>query len=166
MKDNFKEFVNEHRKEFELYEPDDLSWGEIEKRLDTQKRFGIREWIKVAAVFVILAAVGVVWYAKQDDEALPPQVIELEAYYGSLTTEKLKFIKSYDHNIDPAVWQDLDTLDRAYNELKEDLQDDIDNEEVVSAMIRTYRAKLELLEQILEEIQNENEKGKDDEVSV
>ena len=48
-------------------------------------------------------------------------------------------------------------MDRAFAELKQDLKDNADNAEVIAAMMNHYRLKLQILEKMLNEIQEENE---------
>jgi len=154
--DNFKNLIDENRKAFEIYDVDSQQqWEEIEQRLKNHERFSWGVWAKIAAALLILMTAFLSWYTYTNSNNVPQQVIDLEAYYGPLTSEKLQFIKSR-QDIDPAILQDLDTLDKTYAALKEDLKDDVDNEEVVSAMIQTYRTKLKILEQILDEIKNES----------
>ena len=154
-KDQLKQFVEGQREEFELYEADNQAmWHEIQQKLDQKGRFKPPVWLKVAAVFALVVTSFVSWYVVRSNNTLPQQVTEMEAYYGPLTGEKLQFIKN-NEDIDPAILQDLEVLDKAYKELKEDLKEDVDNQEVINAMIQTYRAKLKILEQILREIQNE-----------
>jgi hypothetical protein len=50
-------------------------------------------------------------------------------------------------------------MDKAFDEIKKDLQDDAANEEVIEAMMNHYRLKLEILERMLDEIKEHNEKG-------
>ena len=61
----------------------------------------------------------------------------------------------------PEVRHEIDDemidLDRAYNELKEDLKDNADNEEVIEAMIQNYRIKLDILEEMLRRLKHSNE---------
>ena len=52
------------------------------------------------------------------------------------------------------IWEDLELLDRAYEDLKKDLKEQVDQEEVALAMIENQRAKLKILEQVLDEIES------------
>ena len=74
-------------------------------------------------------------------------------YYQGMINEKMEFIQANSNLIDPIIIEDLDVLDQAFSELKNDLAENVDNEEVVNAMIKNYRIKLKILEHILEEIQ-------------
>ena len=46
-------------------------------------------------------------------------------------------------------------MNAAFSELKADLKDNVDNEEVVTAMMENYRLKLQILEEILKELEKE-----------
>ena len=56
--------------------------------------------------------------------------------------------------------EDFTEMDKAFLELKEDLKDDVDNEEVVEAMINNYRLKLKILERIMIEIEEKDNESK------
>ncbi|MEQ9169049.1 MAG: hypothetical protein RLO12_22515 [Fulvivirga sp.] len=163
MKDNFKDFVNNQREDFEVYETDkDQLWDKIDQNLH-QHSFGA--WWKMAAVITLIFVISGTLYISLRTPTLPQEVIEAENYYSATMADQMRFIKSQNIELDPAILRDLDTLDQEYESLKNDLKDDIDNEEVISAMIETYRVKLEILEQILNEIQG-NDTEEDDEVSI
>lgn len=92
-------------------------------------------------------------------ESLPKEVLEIEAYYQQQLKTKLTELKSHT-NVFPEVEQDLNVdfemLDEAYQELKNDLKDQMANEEVLDAMIRNHRLKLSILEDLLFEIQEKD----------
>ena len=44
---------------------------------------------------------------------------------------------------------DLTELDSIYSSLREDLKDDVANEEVIEAMVQNYRLRVEILEEML-----------------
>ena len=68
-------------------------------------------------------------------------------------------IKSSRIELDPLIMEDMELLDNAYSELKSDLADGVDNEEVINAMISNYQIKLDILERILIEIKEKEENG-------
>ena len=58
---------------------------------------------------------------------------------------------------------DMEELDEVYVELKEDLKDNASNPEVIEAMILNYRVKLEILEDLLNQLkQKENQNDETD----
>ena len=58
------------------------------------------------------------------------------------------------------VFEDIDELDRAFKDLKDDLKDDADNEEVVIAMIENYQLRLKILDRILEQLRKDGSSKK------
>lgn len=179
MKDKFKERVDNTRQEWDHYETnlDDL-WGDIELKLDEQenKMHSGWYWMKVAASVSIIIAVGwalgstfgsggqkVRLYGLSD---MSPELAETEFYYSSQINETLHLISACDVDVDDFVMEDLALLDSAYRELQHDLRDNVDNDEVVSAMIQNYRLKLQILEKILEEISTNDKKDEDTDIIV
>ena len=68
-------------------------------------------------------------------------------------------VQEHHKQVDALIWEDLDLLDKAYEDLKQDLREQADQGEVAQAMIENQRAKLEILEHVLNEIES---KAKDD----
>ena len=68
--------------------------------------------------------------------------------------------------LDPVIQAEFQMLDSAYVELKNDLKDNVDNEEVINAMIQNYRIKLQILEQILDNIQSNEDKENEEGISI
>jgi len=141
--------------------------GEVVKGSGRQAKLrslvGQVPWLRIAAVLIIgvaLTTIGI-RYTQNSNEPEEQQAYavvseelgETDAYYTGLIAERMAVIKASSQEIDPIIWEDLDLLDAAFSELKEDLKDNADNEEVVNAMIKNYRIKLEILEQIIEELQ-------------
>jgi hypothetical protein len=80
------------------------------------------------------------------------ELIEAEAYYTSqinLKKEEVFRLTASDPEVRHEVDNEMVDLDRVYTELKEDLKDNADNEEVIEAMIQNYRMKLDILEEML-----------------
>ena len=156
--DHFKNFVEENRMGFETHQQDlQEIWIEIQKGIESPIRPLWQKWVKVAAVFVIIAlsAMGAIIHQRQT--RLPFEVREAEDHYYTIITAKMEMVKAHNDQVDELIWEDLDLLDQAYTDLKIDLKEQVDNEEVVQAMIENYRAKLEILDQILDEIENKED---------
>ncbi|MDN5201730.1 hypothetical protein QQ008_10165 [Fulvivirgaceae bacterium BMA10] len=181
MKDKLKDFVTENRMDFDIYKEDyGALWDKIESGLDTNKkrrRFGLSTtYFKVAASVVLVLCIGFLYLKLKYSstgfdqevrlEQISSELAEADLYYGSLINEKIQLIQASKEDIDPDIFNDLNLLDEAYNELKEDLKDNADNEEVVSAMIQNYRIKLKLLETILEEIKENEEEKKNEQINI
>jgi hypothetical protein len=79
-------------------------------------------------------------------------LMEADLYYTSQINMKRDELFTLAGN-QPEVMQDIDTelndLDKVFQELKEDLNDNAANEEILEAMIQNYRLKLQILEDML-----------------
>ena len=152
--DKFKEFVNENREEFEGYSSNfDESWDKISDRLD-KKQYG--HWMRIAASLIIICTASIYVYFQQRTPELPTMIVEAETYYSANINDMMTIIKASNKGIDSLILKDLETIDKEYQELKQELGDDINNEEVISAMIRTYEVRMQILEQVLKEIKDED----------
>jgi hypothetical protein len=95
---------------------------------------------------------------------------KLNAYYASRIEQKKKeifFFTANNPKIEKDITIEFGQLDSAYKALRNDLKDNVDNSEVVSAMIQNYRIRLEILENILEQlkkVENHETKNKQHEI--
>lgn len=177
MKDELKKYVEQNRADFDVYETDlSTAWLPIERGLGPHKRFRrlYVNTLKIAASILVLFTIGMTFfvgkqniYRDADGIALhdvSPEMAETELYYATLIEDKINFIARSNIEISDETWDYLHRLDEDYGELKQDLQDKADSEEVINAMIVYYRMKLELLEKIAGEI-NERKQGNESDVN-
>lgn len=178
--DKLKNFIDENRNEFESFKAPDALWAGISQQLkqneaqtskqDKRKEqkkgkvvqmysFSRPALMRVAASVAILLLLGISWVSykmdKLDDVAAQsPQLSETEQYYNKIFQAKLVELKQYEQDdlYDPDLLIDIQELEQIYNDLRNDLKEDANNEQVIEAMIRNYRIRIELLERMLEEI--------------
>jgi hypothetical protein len=115
--------------------------------------------MRVAASVAILLALGIGWVSHQmnkmsDTVAQNSQLSQTEQYYDKIFQAKRVELKKYEQDdlYDPDLLVDIQELEHIYNDLRNDLKEDANNEQVIEAMIRNYRIRIELLERMLEEI--------------
>ncbi len=92
--------------------------------------------------------------------------MEAEFYYTSQiaeTKEAVFYLTSNNHSLRNDINTELLDLDKVFQELKNDLNDNADNEEVIVAMIQNYRLKLEILKDILHQLKSTDDKNNNDE---
>lgn len=182
MSDKLKARVDKERQEWEIHETNfDELWGGIEAQLDNVQKIKTSGhtpwfWMKIAASVVIaVAASWMVFSAvylngKMEEgyslKDISPELAETELYYASQVNEKLQIIHASNVDVDDMVNENMALLDSAYNELKQDLRDNADNEEVISAMIQNYRIKLDILEKVLDEIRTSDNDQDDNEFAI
>ena len=161
MRDNLKQILENKRDDFEVYDLDkDRSWEAIREGLQRKEKSGKWIWMKVAASVVLVLGLGVTFFAFQGGgSVISSEFQETQFYYQQIIDSQMTLVR--DQVEDPSVLEDLDALDKAFNELSQDLKDDVHNEEVISAMVDNYRLKLRILEKILEELEDKEEDEKD-----
>lgn len=171
MDDRIKKFISEHREEFDFREPDPAIWKKIEVDIRVKRELKWRLIVTRAAVVVLIfaASYGVnelvhrVNSRNNKASETPggvaghtvPGLHEAEAYYTGLVNQRLDELKPIIANC-PSIKEelnfDMSELDRVYLDLKADLKDNMDNQEVVEAIIENYRLKIRILEDLLSEM--------------
>lgn len=160
MSDQLKKHIESHSEDFELYPFDvDAGWNELQRSLDKREKRSSHRWIYSIAASIALIIAFVVSYRAVTPGSVPSEVREAQFYYEEMIDAKMVLVR--DKVEDPALLQDLEELDQAFAELRDDLKEDVDNQEVVTAMIDNYRLKLKILERILEDIEDEKSDEKD-----
>ena len=164
MQDELKEYVKNSREDFDMFDfRQDDSWETISNRLQQPKNVklltGYWKYAVAACLMVVTGFSAYFLGQTQPKSKVLSELHEIESYYQGEIDMKMSLVKQRVN--DPALMADLESMDQAFSELKNDLKENVDNAEVVEAMMENYRLKLRILEKVLQEI-NENEKGKDD----
>jgi len=167
MSDRLEKFVKDNRTEFDEGIPSDAVWKGIEQQIPGRK-FRPVVFFKYAAVLAIfmtglysgifLNSKGLIAF---NEKVSPEQteLIESEYYYTTEINERLNELKPYfakDPQLEYDLENDLHELDEYCKNLKSDLKDNVNNEEVIEAMIHSYRMKLEILESLLQQLKRQN----------
>lgn len=184
--DNLEKFVLDHKNDFDDLEPNPAIWNKIQK--NEPKKIELN-WTKI---LVRVAAVAVIFVSSfifidymvtksgspvlveadmpnEADKQVYQNLMEAEFYYSSMIDQRTEEFYQLAGNNSPLrneINIELTELDNVFRELKEDLQDNADNEEVVVAMIQNYRLKLEILEEILLQLEPVNDNTKNDEDEI
>lgn len=178
MKDRLEEFVRQHREGFDVHEPDPALWDRIRPAEEPEVKSRTLTWLRYAAAVAVIFAgfsAGIFYLTGTGDRSKAQyseiylELMETETYYNQLVNEKYNELKPYLSN-EPGIREDLKNdfreLDQIFEELKADLQDDVANPEVVEAMIRNYRIKVEILEDLLYQIKEKEHEYENNEEKV
>lgn len=153
MQDSLKEHIDNNREAFEVYPFDNVQeWEKLSRNIkpQAQKR---NPWriVGIAACFTMIIVGSA--FVVNNQQTGSNEVTELENYYEGEINQKITLIKNQLE--DDKILDDLKEMDAAFSELKADLNDNVDNEEVITAMMENYRLKLQILEEILNELEQE-----------
>lgn len=164
--DRLEEYIRKNRKDLDKYNPSPDVWKGIRKNMHNGRHELIR-WFSAAAMIVVILATAVFFYVGKDRGKTNPELVESEIYYNNLVNnlynEATPLLTGYP-DIERELLSDLSQLDSICKDIKKDLRDNVDNQEVIEALINNYRIKTHILEDMLDVLkQNENtsEKNKD-----
>jgi len=176
MSDRLEDFIKNKRQDFDLYEPGPEVWEGLEKKIDQRKHFRLPGkqviWQAAAVVFLFGGSLLVhEWIHRSETRVATtqpcnisiPEVEEAEVYYSGLVNNKMQQLQSQlkDHpELTNDLKKDLNELDSVYLSLKSDLADNAANKEIIEAMIQNYRLKLEILEDLLQQVKKEKKNEK------
>jgi hypothetical protein len=168
MNDRLKKYIEQNREAFDSLDAPAGAWDKIDKQINGHRLLRLKI-LRYSSVAVAATLVGIMLYVvvlQPQNNATPSEqesyISEAELYYESKVSQKRAQVYQMSTQY-PELQSELDNdlaeLDTIMTELKHDLKDNVDNAEVVEAMIQNYRMKLSILEDImlfLEEQQTNN----------
>jgi len=176
--DKLEQFVKNNRDSFDKLEPDLNRWKDIMKPASEAKTisFNIRNIVSRAAAVVLIFTASYYFHEFRSQQKASEQIanseninsplfnelMEAEYYYTAKIDErKDEFIKLTNNvpDLQKDMIGELNELDEIFLDLKEDLNENVDNQEVIEAMIQNYILKLEILEEMLHQIKIKHEKN-------
>ena len=160
-KNKFESFVKENKSAFDLKEPRQELWYEIDKKIPRKKGFRIFRMniMGIAASVVLLLGLGIaigfiiqvnssenLFYAQSSEYGNFPEV---EKYYLMQIKDKTSELEEM--GVKNSIEENLEQLDEIYAELREEFlyTEDKNKEVLINAMIRNYQTKIDILELIL-----------------
>lgn len=164
--DELERHIRDNREEMDIHEPDPALWNRIEQRLPGRDR-QLRRLLWRAAVVLIIAGTAVtavVSVNRMQERINDPQaavVRETYYYYDSqikMLYEEAEPLLTANPEIDAELRLGMDELDSLTAGIIRDLNDNIASSEVLEALVRNYRLRIELLEEMLQ-LMKENEEG-------
>lgn len=162
--------IRKNRDLFEGAEPGEGHLERFQEKLDNLhklpsngKRWYSYRLIRVAAVIFALIGLSVIYYLinpvdnsnKLAANTLPKEVQEARMYYTKLADQKLQKINecapssSEASYIQKVVTEEITELDSSSIKLEEQLVNEKDNKKIINALLRNYKTKSDLLDNIL-----------------
>ncbi|HER09038.1 MAG TPA: hypothetical protein ENO20_09030 [Bacteroides sp.] len=172
---DLEKYIREHR---QLFDTDQTPSGHdkrFREKLERKpgRKILFRHWLQVAAsVAVILASAFVIMTrdrsgSKVADREIPGVVREADHYYAARLNAKYEQIRGFSFQ-DPEekaiLLDEIEELDAHHQQLMNDLEANPDDERVINALIRHYQLKLEVIDQVINQLKQLNmEKSKNHE---
>jgi len=182
-RDSLEQFIHDHRDAFDDAVPNLKVWAEIDRKLqDAPARKGrLRShWVKLATMAASIAlfltmGMGIGYYLSQSANTEPatlasvsPEYAEMERYFTNSINDRMARLANYEQG--ETVINDLEQIDEVMKELQEELRNcpEGGEEKIVENLIRTYQAKIAILERVLDrmEINQPTENATENEISI
>ncbi|MEH0154607.1 hypothetical protein V6R21_10745 [Limibacter armeniacum] len=176
---SFEDSLQHFTKDLDIHEPDDALWENITSELDQPvaqpkeaKTVSLNMlWKSVAAAVVAGLMLGIgfqySWNAstQQDiaSEVVLPELQEAERHYTSLISLKKQEVmafKSADADMLKDFDKELNTLDSAYNQLKDELSSTQQQGILIEALVENLQLRIALLNKQIFILQSINKNGK------
>lgn len=167
--DPFEQFVKDHKEEFDHLVPREDLFEKIETRQPKVIRMSARVMFTRAIAAMLIFAVGFaanefISFDRNTDSRMAngnhnedletssyKDFYEMQMYYTQqidLVRTDIVALSGGDEVINEEIDLQLEDLKSIFEELKDDLNDQTNDEEVIEAMIMNYRVKLKMLEEM------------------
>ena len=169
---NIDKIIQENRQSFDLHEPSEGHFERFEQKLaefNKEKRsFSFGYLIKAAAITILVVLSGL-WIYDHTGNAthqgialseISQEYGEVEMYYTHLVNQKYNQIDEFqfmDSTQKVMLMHELNEMDSIYENLKMDLTTNPNDQRVINAMIQHYQLKVEVMNQILNQLQHAQE---------
>lgn len=175
-KDKFKDFIQENKDQFDLAEPSEMSWKNIEQKVYKDKPL-LRSSILLRVAASLFLILGAAWMGMQiltisenkvaveevkeelEEKSnlafsgMSDELVEVEQYYVSEV--QLKEQELSDFKIDDDLLEEIEVLKLEFDQLKDEMKNSADPMQVVEALINNYQLRLEILQNILDQMKKE-----------
>ncbi len=157
---NLEDHIRSIRPELDSDTPREGHEARFMQKLDRKpvRRINIRHALQIAASVAVILASSIVLIQKNKSgnkvamREIPASVMEADQYYAKQVNQKYDEISGFDFESseEKAVLLDeMKDLDAYHNQLMTDLEANPGDERVINALIRHYKVKLEVMDQII-----------------
>jgi hypothetical protein len=167
--DKLEDFIRNNPGKMDLHDPSPEVWNRIRKGLHNKTWSIIL--ISVAASIVILTGLAILFhlsgnnndYSTRNESRIlknNPQLIETEFYYNNMVkilyNEASPMLTGYP-DIKKELNDDMSQIDSICTDIKKDLKDNVSNQQVIEALIKNYRIKIQILQEMLDLMKQEQD---------
>jgi hypothetical protein len=169
MKDRLKNFIEEHRDEFEIYQPREILWNGIQERLHEGGRRILWQKLAIAVSVLLLITCGT-WIfiasrrnneVAQSPGSTTPSILGAEVYFTRMVQIKDAELEQYCRP-QPVLCRefenDISSLNEAYMQLKKEYITSADKKTILQAMMNNLQMQLDVMNRQLEVMQTVKKK--------
>lgn len=166
--DDFEKYIKENRYLFDEHRADKSKiWDNIESRLNTPKPIIL--WrspvLKIAAsILILVGAFSIIniffnseFHHKSHNNIVNQELRDIDTYYKDLVAFQVQLVKNnskLQEEEKEKFLSFMDELDEEYNSLKLEMTKNLNNEYILEAIVNNYKKRIELIENLLNQINN------------
>jgi len=164
--DNFEKHIRGNAAEFDDHKADRAKmWAHIAGELKTETPNVIPIWkspiLRIAATLLILLGIAsfiglqVFGSANSETQYASKELLDIDMHYKGLVSYQVQLVKDNPNLSEEDKTEFLsfmDELDAEYEELRLEMQKNLDNEQVLEAIVSNYKQRIALIEQLLKQI--------------
>lgn len=173
--DNFEKHVRENAAAFDEHKADrSKMWAKISEELDVEQPKVIPLWksskLRIAATLLVLFGLagfmGMQFFgtgASEETQYASKELLDIDMHYKGLVSYQVQLVKQNKNLSEEDKTEFLsfmDELDVEYQQLRIEMSNNLDNEQVLEAIVSNYKQRIELIENLLKQINDS--KLKDD----
>ena len=180
--DPLEKFIRENKDDLRhrLKDKDSL-WNKIDGDILPSnqvvvKKLAWQKWAVAASIFLAVG-LGLLWQQSNNRGAsngsfaseLPTEVLEIDAHYNKLINTRVRQVKNskeLSEQQKTEIISYLDKLEKESLDLEKELIVNINNVQIIQAMIENYRARLDVLEKLLNRSTNQRNKKHERNISI
>lgn len=168
MMEHFENFIRKHRRSFDDHHLDtERLWSKIEQSLHEKEVKKISYWrnpsYQIAASFLLLIGILIsgflIYDIKREGPFIPApmeqELTKINLHYTATINHYRKRLEQHpglSRNDKEDFLRFLNRLDLEYNELQAELQNNVNNERVLEALVQNQKIRIELIENFLSQI--------------
>ena len=181
MMDEFEKNIRQHNEAFGGHKPNrDKMWANIESRLPASEAKRIPLWknnkLRFAAGFLLLFGMAAILFNTMDNSSsneladnFPVELLEINMHYKKLVDFQITQLQA-SNKLSKVEKKEFIAyileLDKENNQLKTELQNNLDNQEVLEAIVGNYKQQIEIIERILDRLNNSQKKNEDEGITI
>ncbi|SHG71354.1 hypothetical protein [Flagellimonas flava] len=168
MMDNFEKYIKENKEAFNVHKADkDKLWQGISDQLDEKEEPKVVPlWksgkLRIAASLAVVIGLSILTFlmlgnpSTQSMEGYASEeLFEIDLHYKNLVYQQVQLVKNHPKlsaGDKEEFLSFMDELDQEYEQLKQEMQNNLDNELVLEAIVNNYKKRIELIENLLKQI--------------
>lgn len=166
--DKFEKHIRSNKELFDIHKPDKAKlWGNISAQLGDPQPKVIPLWRKsvvriAASIALVLGLSGIIGITlfntgnqQYQDTLVTKELQGIDMHYKTLVSHQIQLVKDHpklSENDKVEFLGFIDELDEEYELLKLEMNKNLDNEIVLEAIITNYKKRIELIENLLQQI--------------